>query len=605
MCGICGFNYKDKKVVKMMSDEIAHRGPNGDGFYIDENVSLGHRRLSIIDLKGGKNPIYNEDKTICVMFNGEIYNFQELRLQLEKKGHIFSTNADTDTIVHSYEEYGYDCLKYFNGMFAFSLYDKKRKILFLARDRFGVKPLYYYHKDGKFIFASEIKAILKNPNVKTKPNDKIILNYLKNNEIPEHIPETFFENIYKLLPSHYAIVQGGKLKIKQYYQVKTINNSISSFEDQSAQIKKYKELFTDSVRLRLISDVPVGSCLSGGVDSSSIVAVIDELLKKHVKEGASVHGRLNCFSAVYDDPACDEREYIKAALKNKQTISHYTFPESDGFWRDLKKVIYHQDEPTETIAVYAQYCVMKLAKGKVKVLLDGQGSDECVAGYIPYYRHYLLDLLKNFKLIQFAKEIVLGFNFHKGLVASFFKITQSQNLTANFFPNNNIALTNYVANSNMTLSQRQYHDLTHNLPKVLKYEDRNSMAFGIEARLPFLDYRLVEYSFSLPEGMKIRNGWTKYVLRQAMKGTVSDTIVNRKSKYGYPVPDYQWLLDNKDAILKIFTSKKFGGRRYFNQKEIVEMFQRYTQNSSLSNLSTHFWRILNLELWLRIFFTKT
>ncbi len=604
MCGICGFNYQNKKTLKAMNDEIAHRGPNGEGFYVDDQVSLGHRRLSIIDLKGGKNPIYNEDKSILIMYNGEVYNYRTLQPELEKKGHHFYTICDTETVVHAYEEYSFDCLKHFNGMFAFCIYDRNKDLLFLARDRFGIKPLYYYHKDGKFIFASEIKAILKNPDVETMPNDKVIKNYLKNNMIPEDIPETFYENIFKLMPSHYAVVKDGELKIKRYYSLKTINHNISSSDNEKDQIQKYHDLFTDSVRLRLISDVPVGSCLSGGVDSSSIVAVIDDLLKKKVEEGSSVKGKLNCFSAVYDDPTCDEREYIKAALKNKKAISHYTFPIAKGFWHDLNKVIYHQDEPTETIAVYAQYCVMRIAEGKVKVLLDGQGSDESVAGYIPYYRHYLLDLLKNIQIIQFLKEVVFGFNFHKGLIKSFMTITKSQQLSANFFPDNAVPNVNYIQNSNMSLTDRQFFDLNHNLPKVLKYEDRNSMAFGIEARLPFLDYRLVEFSFSLPENMKIRNGWTKYVLREAMTGTVADKIVKRKSKYGYPVPDYEWLTTNKEHILKVFKSKKFAERGYFNQPEIVKAFETYINDKSLMNLSTYFWRILNLELWLRIFFDK-
>jgi len=400
MCGICGFNYQDKSTIQRMNDEIKHRGPDGEGYHIDNRVSLGHRRLSIIDINGGKNPIYNEDGTICIIFNGEIYNYRELRPTLEAKGHTFTTDTDTEVILHAYEEYGYECLANFNGMFAFCIYDKKKNLLFIARDRFGIKPLYYYYDGSNFIFASEIKALLKNDKVKTAPNDNVLINYLKNGILPEDRKETFFENILKLQASHYAIVSNKKLTIKKWYQIRIKSEDYETPKNEKKLIQEYRKLFTDAVRLRLRSDVPVGACLSGGMDSSSIVAVVDELVKNKIKEGDSTMGNLNCFSSVHDDKTYDEREFIKEAVKNKRATSHYTMPEPRGLWKDLEKVIYHQDEPTESIAVYAQYDIMKLVNGKVKVLLDGQGSDECLGGYIPYYRHYLLDLLKNLKFIQ-------------------------------------------------------------------------------------------------------------------------------------------------------------------------------------------------------------
>lgn len=601
MCGICGFNYKDKKIIELMNNEIKHRGPDGDGFHIDDHVSLGHRRLSIIDLKGGKNPIYDEDGNICIMFNGEIYNYRELGPDLEKKGHKFSTHADTEVVLHGYEEYGYDILTKLNGMFSFCIYDKKKDLLFLARDRFGIKPLYYYFNKGIFVFASEIKALLKNPTVPVEPNEEVIANYLQNGLISEDKEETFFKNIKKLMPGHYAVVQEKKLEIKRYYELKNVEESIDKKIDEKKAIKRYRELFTDAIRLHLISDVPVGACLSGGMDSSSIVAVINEILKKRMKEGASIHGKVNCFSAVYDDRASDEREYITEAVKGKRAVSHYTFPESKGFWKDLEKVVYHQDEPTETIAVYAQYCVMRIASKKVKVLLDGQGADETLAGYIPYYRHFLMDLLKSGNIIQLTKEIFFGFNYIKGMFFTYLRLGRSQNDAKSFFNIPPIPAVKYVNSSFMSLTKRQLYDVSHNLPKVLKYEDRNSMAFSIESRIPFLDYRLVEYSFSLPETMKIKNGWTKYVLRQAMKDILAPKITNRKNKLGFPVPDYMWLVDNKEEITSLFKSSEFKKRKYFNAKEILKAFEDMCNTEEKKYLTLYFWRIINLELWFRIF----
>lgn len=606
MCGICGFNYQDKKVIKTMSDEIKHRGPDGDGFHIDENASLAHRRLSIIDLDTrGMNPIYNEDKSVCIFFNGEIYNYRELRPDLEKKKHKFRTQTDTEVILHGYEEYGYDYLQKLNGMFAFCIYDKKKDLLFLARDRFGIKPLYYYFSKGTFVFASEIKALLKNPKVTVEADDNIIANYLQNNLIPEDKEETFFKGIKKLMPGHYAVVHKKTLKIQKYYELKNVEKSVSKKIDEKESIKKYRELFSDSIRLHLISDVPVGACLSGGLDSSSIVAAIDEIVTKKVREGESVHGKVNCFSAVYDDKASDEREYITEAVKGKKAISHYTFPESKGFWKNLEKVIYHQDEPTETIAVYAQYCVMEKAEKKVKVLLDGQGADESLGGYIPYYRHFLMDLLKTGNIVQLGKETLYGFQYIKDMFATYLRLGKSQNDAQFFFNIPPTPAIRYVNSSFMSLTDRQLYDISHNLPKVLKYEDRNSMAFGIESRIPFLDYRLVEFSFSLPETMKIRNGWTKYILRHAMKDILAPKIALRKTKLGFPVPDYKWLVDNKNNILELFNSPEFKERKYFHAEAISQAFKEMCYNPEKKYLTSYFWRIINLELWFRIFFKQT
>jgi len=588
-----------------MADSLKHRGPDGKGYFLDQFVSLGHRRLSIIDLKGGKQPLFNEDKTIVIVFNGEIYNFQELRLRLEKNGHRFKTNSDTEVIVHAYEEYGPNCLKYFNGMFAFCLYDLKKKLLFLARDRFGVKPLYYHINANKqLVFGSEIKALLKNNTVKTAPNSPVIRQYLSQNKIPEDQTDTFFDNIYKVLPGHYLVWQNERLSVREYYSISILSKTIKeSTESESVLIHKYQALFKDSVRLRLISDVAVGSCLSGGLDSSSIVANVDNILKKTGNIGSSVKGSLHCFSAVYNDKTIDESYFIKEVVKGKRLLAHYTFPNAKGFKKDLGNLVYHQDEPTETIAVYAQYCVMRLAKHKVKVLLDGQGSDETLAGYIPYYRHFLLDLIKSGQIVQLGIEIAFGYRHLKRMLTSYLKLTKGQWHSRSFFPDNT-SRVNYLKKSQMSLKERLWSDIEHTLPNVLRYEDRNSMAFGIEARLPFLDYRLVEFAMSLPSRMKLRRGWTKYILRKSFSDILPPKITWRKNKLGFSVPDYQWLVSNRYYILKVLSSSTAKSQNYFDQMEAIRLFNLMCQDKKNGFYTNYFWRILNLTLWLQVFFNQ-
>ena len=273
--------------------------------------------------------------------------------------------------------------------------------------------------------------------------------------------------------------------------------------------------------------------------------------------------------------------------------------------RSLRKMIYYQDEPSETIGIYAQFCVLNTARKKVKVLLNGQGSDESIAGYIPYYRHYLLDLLKERRIFTLTQEVIFGFRHIKEMLISFLRLILTQKNSKKMFTKNYLPTRNYWKESNKTLTERLLRDLSHSLPNVLRYEDRNSMAYGIESRLPFLDHRLVEFSLRLPNNLKIRRGWTKYILRQAMKKIMSPIITWRKGKYGYPVPSYDWFIKNKKAISKIFRSRRFGKRIYFNQDEVVSSFEDMCQDKRLSSSTYYLWRIFNLVLWLRIYFNSS
>ena len=409
MCGITGIIYfkpkdckKFVKTLKNMTDILNHRGPDDSGFFIANSssrkfsnslnrvsgnfdVAFGHRRLSILDLsKKGKQPMSNRNKNLWIIFNGEIYNYLELREELKLKGYKFKTGTDTEVILAAYQEWGTNCFNRFNGMWAIALYDVKNKKVIFSRDRFGVKPFYYFMDKEKIIFGSEIKSILAYPNLNVKPNYKVIYDYLKTGLL-DHTNETFFDGIKKLSGSSYAIVDFKSMKISKYWQLKTRGIL-------GEPIKSFRDLFTDSINLRLRSDVPVGTCLSGGIDSSSVVCVFNNLLYKF-KDKNSRRGLQKTFSACFNNKDIDERKYIEECLSKTNAEKNYVFPDSKGLWKDLNDLIYVQEEPFGSTSIYSQYNVMRLANKKVKVLLDGQGSDELLAGYIPYIKSYIISLI--------------------------------------------------------------------------------------------------------------------------------------------------------------------------------------------------------------------
>jgi len=600
MCGICGFNWNDENLCKSMADTLKHRGPDGEGFYFDENVSLGHRRLSIIDLALGHQPIYNEDKSIVIVYNGEIYNYEEIRKELESR-HKFYTNSDTEVIIHAYEEYGFDCVKKFNGMWAFCIYDKNKNLLFLSRDRFGVKPLYYFFDEKNFIFASEIKGLLNY--VKPEENDEIIYDFLVNNRL-EHKEDTFFKGIKKLMPSNNLVfdLKSKKIRKEKYWDIININGKIETTSKEDAEYaKKFYELIKDSVKLRLISEVPVGTCLSGGLDSSTIVCLVNDILKENEKIKENIGKRQKTFSAVYEDKRIDEREYIEEVVKETNVEKNYVFSSGEKLFEELEKFIYYQDEPFGSTSIYAQWNVMKLASKKVKVLLDGQGSDELLAGYIAYFQVYFNQLLKERKFLTLFKEIIKSLDIiilylwlvKKSKTKNIIKEILNQKFLDEFKKNEKPKETN-------NLVSRCYDDLMKgSIQSLLRYEDRNSMAFSIEARVPFLDYRIHEYIFSLPLSQRIKNGWTKYILRNAMKNTLPEKIRKRRSKIGFATPEEIWFKENKEKILEIFNSESFKKRNYFNQKEIIKKFNEFCNGKYYD--PNIFWKILNLEIWMRVF----
>ncbi|MDD3976371.1 MAG: asparagine synthase (glutamine-hydrolyzing) [Candidatus ainarchaeum sp.] len=582
MCGINGITFRDEKIIKLMNNTLKHRGPDALEYRLFPKLSLGHARLSIIDLtSAGNQPMIKFGYTI--VFNGEIYNYLELKEELIKKGYKFTTKTDTEVILAAYNLWGKNCLNKFNGMWAFAIYNDKEKELFLSRDRFGVKPLYYSTNNKNLAFSSEIKPLLK-IGISRKPNEKIIASYLQYGLI-DYNNETFFENIYTLEPGHYAIwnFTNKKLTIKQYYELK--NNKIEISETNATT--KIKEILEDSIKLRFRSDVEVGCCLSGGLDSSTIVGVSDKLFH---------NSKLKTFSAVFPGSKINEERYIDLVTKEKKVKNFKTKPKNTDLLKDIDDLIYCQEEPFGSTSIYAQYRVMKLVKETgVKVLLDGQGADELFIGYHSYFNSYIQQLLKDKKYA----EIVTSTLFWKYLLfylksnprKIFNKIIKYKKSKIYNLDYPKIEMPKYIDDYALLAMKTS-------LRSLLKWEDKDSMSFSIESRVPFLDYRLVESAFSLPYSYKIKNFQTKYIFRKAINEYIPEEIIDRKDKIGFATPENDWFKSKEftDFIEKIIESKSFKDRKYWNYIEVRKMVDQKNKD-----YYRNIWKIINTELWLRTF----
>ncbi|WOF17196.1 asparagine synthase (glutamine-hydrolyzing) [Methanoplanus sp. FWC-SCC4] len=600
MCGIAGI-YSEKgkinsDILKDMAKALSHRGPDGEGFYISVNVGLAHRRLSIIDLsESGKQPMSNEDETLWLVFNGEIYNYMELREDLINLGHKFHSKTDSEVIIHAYEEWGSDCTKHFNGMWAFALYDNKNDEMFCSRDRFGIKPFYYSLIDGEFIFASEIKALLKHPKAGVIPNDRKVLLYL-GNAVQDTDEETMFEGIFQLRPASSMYIKKG-IPEKPFtyweYEVSPLKLSSPDFSDENASEELLFKII-DSVKIRLRSDVPVGTCLSGGLDSSTIVSLINNIIKK---EGIkSVGDRQNTFSVCFEDKRYDESEYIDEVINSTGVSAHKIYPLAEELESDLNRIIYMQDEPFGSLSIYAQYKVMKLAGKNVKVILDGQGADEQLAGYLGYQTAYIKSLKGN--IPHFLSEIYGSFRLHRTFFISAITQLSARKKRRKLLKGDIPVINRYDGTLDLVLKSEVTKS---NLQALLHYEDRNSMAFSIESRVPFLDYRLVEYIGLLPLDQKIRRGVTKYVLRKAIKGIVPEKVRCRMDKMGFVTPEEIWMANElSDLATGIFNSESFKRRKYWYADRVLENYNRFLKGKS--EYSGDFWRIMCTEMWMRIFF---
>lgn len=655
MCGIFGvWNVQGKPVdLETLFDSlnsIRHRGPDDEGYLLMNShsqevasclgpesaahvrlpriedvfnsqfdIAFGFRRLSILDLSpAGHQPMSNADGSLWIVFNGEIYNYIELRNELEALGYIFHTQTDTEVILNAYAEWGVDCLSRFNGMWGFALFDKRNKRLFCARDRFGIKPFYYHFDRKSFTFASEIKAVLQYSKIERKPNDAIVYDYLSHGLL-DHTHETFFEDVYQLPAAHFLVLDGSDIHLERYWNIDPDNKLDlgTGAQADGEYIRRFYNLFEDSIRLHLRSDVAIGSCLSGGLDSSSIVSVANKLLfSDHVVSPDLVGAKQKTFSSCFDDRRFDERQHIESVLSITSAERNYTFPNPKNLLSDLPRLIWHQDEPFGSTSIYAQWCVMKIAAEKgVRVLLDGQGGDEILAGYHPYFDSYWGTLLKQGRLADLQKEWSAYQNIyhvsHAHLIQhTLFSIAPKTFQRKVRIHRGSIGLRSEFSSQfhqrhpdedieyrGDPFSKRLYHALTNtSLPGLLHYEDRNSMAHSIEARVPFLDYRLVEYAFALPDKQKIKNGYTKAVLRNSMQGVLPESIRSRTDKMGFVTPERVWLsTDLKDWIDDIFNSSSFRSNPYLNAPQINKLLKEHrTQKRDLGFM---IWRWVNLQLW--------
>ena len=614
MCGICGmFGIADETLLNNMKEKIKHRGPDGHGSYYDyeSKLALGHLRLSIIDLsERGKQPMISWDKNYSITFNGEVYNYIEIKEELLSRGYQFVSETDTEVILYSYIEWKEKCLDKLNGMFAFAIWDNRRQELFCARDRFGVKPFYYYNKNGVFLFASEIKSILSYERLERKPNDNLIYDYLVDGFV-DHTDETFFQDVFKLMPGHYMIVDTNRnIRIKKYWDV-FINNKLTDDRDKEQAVKQFRSLFEDSVRLRLRSDVPVGSCLSGGLDSSSIVCEVNnQLLNNESTNKNAISEQQKTFSSCSEDKCFDERQFIEYVTDKARVEKNYIFPCSEDLIKDLEKLVYYQEEPFTSTSIYAQWSIMKRAREKgVIVLLDGQGADEIMAGYRKFRIYMVKELVKNKKYAIAIKELFGGlsqfkasYNFKQDIFKifrilgkkkqshEFMRFIKAEFLTQKRDDKNAVA-KDFASALNNDIKK-------YSLPSLLRYEDKNSMVFAIEARVPFLDYRLVEYVASLPLIYKINNGWSKWILREAMRGVIPEDIRMRKDKMGFVTSEQQWFKEKKEYFLEVFRDEDFKANKYIDREQVIREFDRIIDGKVNANL----WRLINLELWLRCYF---
>ena len=606
MCGIAGFwGPPDQELLHAMNACIRHRGPDDDGFLAHPCASLGMRRLAIIDIEGGQQPIGNEDGRIQCVYNGEVYNYRELRTELEAAGHRFKTKSDTEVIVHGYEEWGPECFARFNGMWAVALLDdrpgdpdqedKSGPKLLLARDHFGIKPLYHARVGDRVLWGSEVKSLLQERGLETAPSGQRIHDYLSAG-FHDHVPETFFEGIRQIPAATYAIVDGSGMTEHAYWRPELS-------ELGSSDPAEFRALFEKSVERRLVSEVAVGTCLSGGLDSSTIVCFMADLLHKHVPDAVSMGDHLKTFSAVFDGDPIDEHRYIDIVLSATGAESHLIHPRADEFIAEIDEVVWHQEEPMVSTGPYAQWCVMRKAHEEVTVLLDGQGGDELLAGYVPYQFVYLRQLLRDREFNRFVEEAwaardVLWPLLRRRLAERGKRFPAAKLVRPPFRASVEPARDPRVRDD---LKRRLLQDLTtFSLPSLLRYEDRNSMAFSIESRVPYLDQELVEWILKLPSRAIIDRGWSRAILRQGLDGTLPDRIRLRRWKVGFTTPEFRWLRAERAWIQGLLRSPLYCSRSYWDGLGVAAAFDAICDD----RLEEHpfVWRTVNLEVWLRTFF---
>ncbi len=660
MCGIAGIvqfsGPLNPNAIWQMTRSLRHRGPDDEGYLLvnhrptpyggpdtpgtlglpsieraapgDYHVAFGHRRLSILDLSpAGHQPMVSDDGSCWVIFNGEIYNYIELREELIGRGYRFHSGSDTEVILAAYREWGPDCVRRFTGMFAFALWDATRRHVFCARGHFGIKPFYYWYDGRQFRFASEIKALLADGAVAPVAHDHMVFDYLADGRL-DHTSETFFRGIYQLPPAHYLLLDLNQPAPRQlaptHYWDLNPERDVTGWDD-GQYARRFGKLLEDSIRIQLRSDVAIGTCLSGGLDSSTIVCIVNRLLREDGASLSQIGDRQKTFSSCFEDRRFDERKYIEEVLKVTGAESNFVFPDVRELMDEVPKLIWHQDEPFTSTSIYAQWSVFRRAAERgVKVMLDGQGGDELLAGYPDYTPFFLLDELYQGSLATFLRE----WSRHRvgprptaramiGIATSAWMNKPKQYLkqwlrppSPQRYPWVAPGFTRAYAWSE-DWAERKYQDLLRErlhrellggLSSLLRYEDRNSMAFSIEARVPFLDRRLAEFVFGLPADQRIRDGLTKYVLREATRGVLPEPIRARTDKMGFVTPEIVWFQERLAQFARVaMEDAPSQVRVYLNPPEIEKMIREAETANATKTTVNRLWRVLNLCLWFKVF----
>jgi len=628
MCGLSGIINLDQSpvdavILKQMNDALRHRGPNNDGYYLENNIGLAHRRLSIIDIFNGTQPMRNEDKSVYIVFNGEIYNHHSIRNTLKSKGHIFLSECDTEAIVHAYEEYGYDCISHLEGMFAFAIYDSKAQIVFLARDRMGEKPLFYYKTEKNFIFASELQSLTTNPSFKKEINLHAILHYLSIQYIPEN--KTIYQNVFKVNPAEIVIfdLKTHSLTKNKYWKVNFQKKEKNNYKD--AQLK-LRYLLNDSVKRRLMSDVPLGTFLSGGIDSTIVTGIISKLLNREI----------NTFTIGFDSAKYDERKFANIAALSYGSIHHEKIVVPTDF-SILEKLARHYGEPYADSSMIPTFLLSQFASQEITVAISGDGADELFAGYYRYllYRYstlfdYIPAKLKNSLILQITKILPKMKNERSkcgNLQRILLMLTKNKEerylsiinrcssnikneLIGERLKNQNILSTEEFFKSEMSLLSSSNKieklmelDIGNYLPgDILTKVDIASMANSLELRTPFMDYNVVEFAASLPLSYKQTHHRRKKILIDTYKDILPTEIMNRK-KSGFSLPLGDWFRNEwKNKTFELFSNLAVSESGLINQKKANSLFKEHLAlNADHSQL---LFSITMLELWHREFISK-
>lgn len=627
MCGICGVIHRKKEHpvqfadVKKMCDVIKHRGPDDEGQYVQNNVGLGMRRLSIIDLSTGHQPIFNEDRSMAIVFNGEIYNHKGIRKELESKGHVFTTNTDTEAIIHAYEEWGVDCVQKLNGMFGFAIWDGRQERLFLARDRIGIKPLYYYVDENQLAFGSELKSIVQLDSVPREIEAKALDTFLTFEYIPS--PYSIFKNIFKLPPGHWMLYENGDTKIQQYWKLTFQRASASTTELE----RQLDELLEDAVNIRLMSDVPLGAFLSGGLDSSSIVAMMCRRQKERVKS----------FSIGFDEATYNELPYARAIAERFKT-EHFEEIITPDAARLTEKILWMLDEPFGDFSVFPTYLVSEMARKNVTVVLSGDGGDELLAGYDTYIaqgvarRYAKLPAFLRKMAIEPIVNALPPTDKKKGFINKSKRFVEGARLADHlqhvrwmiflqraekdllYSPDFSRSLNGYDSHgfieeyfsqvtSNDPLDQMEYVDIkSYLVDDILVKVDRMSMASSLEARVPFLDHRFVEFAATIPSELRLNGKRTKHILKTSLQHELPMTIIER-GKEGFSIPIKNWVKNElKPMMMSALSEQNVKDKGFFDPQFVNRLVDEHLKGRE--NHSHRIWALMVFHMWHDLYMKK-